>query len=604
MPISKASRLAAGLLLLAGLAPAPSQEPSPSGPETPHRSPIALALSADGRRLLSANQTADTVSLVDTEAGKVLDEVETGRKPSGVALSKDGRRGIVAHWYGGDVALLAIDSDRVRIAGRLPVGPEPRGVAFGPDGKTAYVAVGVANEVVRVDFDSQKVTGRLAVGREPRGLALTPDGSRLVVGNARGESMSVISTKDWTVERTIPMEGSNLRQVIASPDGLYGYVANMKNRRFATTRGNIDNGWVLGQRLTRVRLDGSEPFETLSLDPQGKAASDVHGVGLSSDGRLLAVSSGGTHEVFLFQAGPKPLPWRSGSSRDVMEAQLLKGDGRFRRVPVGGRPTEIVFSPDDRTLYVANYLEDSIQAIDVESAALRGSIPLGRPSTTSLARRGEELFHDASRSFNQWYSCNTCHSDGHTNGLDFDTLNDGWQDLSTAHRRSRKKVPTLRRVAETGPWTWHGWQKSLEEAVVESYTKSMQGPRPTEDEARAVVAYLKTLDFPPNPYRLADGSLSESARRGEAIFRSSKAACSSPATAAPCTRTAGFIRSVSRSAATSTRATTPLPSAASMTRTHTSTTAAPPTSAGSSPRITTPSPSSAPPSWMSSSWTI
>ena len=37
------------------------------------------------------------------------------------------------------------------------------------DGSTAYVAVGVSNELVRVDLNSKKITGRLAVGREPRG---------------------------------------------------------------------------------------------------------------------------------------------------------------------------------------------------------------------------------------------------------------------------------------------------------------------------------------------------------------------------------------------------------------------------------------------------
>src|SRR5205823_1200316 len=114
------------------------------------------------------------------------------------------------------------------------------------------------------------------------------------------------------------------------------------------------------------------------------------------------------------------------------------------------------------------------------------SISLGGPQEISMARRGEILFHDATRSFNQWYSCNTCHSDGHTNGLDFDTMNDGWHDFSVAHLRSRKKVPTLRRVAHTGPWTWHGWQKSLDDATVESFTKSMQGPRPAPEDVRAL----------------------------------------------------------------------------------------------------------------------
>ena len=143
----------------------------------------------------------------------------------------------------------------------------------------------------------------------------------------------------------------------------------------------------------------------------------------------------------------------------------------------------------------------------------------------SLVRRGEILFHDAKRSFNQWYSCNTCHSDGHTNGLDFDTMNDGWHDYSTSHLTSRKKVPTLRRVAKTGPWTWHGWQKNLDDAMVESFTKSMQGHRPTDEDLKAIVAFIGTLDFPRNPNRDHDGGLTPAARRGELIFRSAKASC-------------------------------------------------------------------------------
>jgi YVTN family beta-propeller protein len=501
-------------------------ETSPKAKAEPHRSPAALALSSDGQRMLSANQSAGTVSLVDIAAGKVLHEVATGDKPAGIALSRDGRRGVVSHWSGYDIAILSIQADEIKVVGRVAVGPEPRGVAVSADGKTAYVAVGVSNEVVRVDLEKQAVSGRLEVGREPRGIALSPEGTRLVVANARSRNLTVISTAEWKVERTLNTQGDNLRQVAISADGLHGYIANMSNRGFATTKQNIDVGWVLGQRVTRVPLDGSGPFETLSLDPKGKAAADAHGVALSRDGRWVVVGLGGTHEIMIFRSEPSPLPWRANGNRDLIPGELLLNDGRFRRVDLGGRPTELAFAPDDKTLYVANYLEDAIQVVDVESATLTKTIALGRPSELSLARRGEILFHDASRSFNQWYSCNTCHSDGHTNGLDFDTMNDGWHDYSTAHKRSRKKVPTLRRVAETGPWTWHGWQKSLDDAMLESFTKSMQGKAPSNDDVAALVAYLRTLDYPPNPNREPDGSLSEVARRGEALFRSAKAACS------------------------------------------------------------------------------
>jgi len=527
----------AALLVAAAVAgdPVPSPAPAPAttststapGPDGPSRSPIALALSADGARLLTANQTAGTVSLVDTAAGRVLAEVVTGDRPAGVAFSRDGRRGVATHWYGYDLVVLEVGSDSLKVSGRVEVGPEPRGVALSPDGATAYVAVGAADEVARVDLNRMAVTGRLAVGREPRGLAATPDGKRLLVGNARSRSVSVVDAAAWAVERTIPIDGDNLRQVSLSADGSTGYVADMKVRGFATTKNHIDLGWVLGQRLTRVALDGSEPAAALSLDAQGRAAGDAYGTAVSPDGTTLAVGLGGTHEVMLFRTDGKRLPWRSGNSRDLIAPELLNGDGRFRRVATGGRPTELAFSPDGRSLYAANYFEDDVQVIDVQAGAVSRSIPLGGPGSqgVSLARRGEMLFHDASKSFNQWYSCNTCHTDGHTNGLDFDTLNDGRQDLSTAHKRSRKKVPTLRRVALTGPWTWHGWQDDLTDATVESFTKSMQGPRPGAEDARAVVAYLETLDYPRNPHREPGGGLGPAARRGEALFRSAKAAC-------------------------------------------------------------------------------
>ena len=211
---------AAGVVVRGGDAPSPSPDRSPAAPhDEPHRSPIALALSADGSRLLTANQTAGTVSLVDTSAGRVLHEVKTGEKPAGVALSRDGRRGAAAHWYSYDLAVLELKDDRITVAGRVDVGPEPRGVAITADGSTGYVAVGVSNEVVRVDLAARKVTGRLAVGREPRGVALSPDGSRLLVGNSRSGDVSIIDTGKWAVERTIAIDGSNLRQVVVAADG-------------------------------------------------------------------------------------------------------------------------------------------------------------------------------------------------------------------------------------------------------------------------------------------------------------------------------------------------------------------------------------------------
>ncbi len=63
--------------------------------------------------------------------------------------------------------------------------------------------------------------------------------------------------------------------------------------------------------------------------------------------------------------------------------------------------------------------------------------------------------------------------------------------------------------------------------MVESFTKSMQGPKPSSSDVKALIAFLGTLDYPKNPYRLPDGGLTPAAGRGQAVFRSGKAACSS-----------------------------------------------------------------------------
>ncbi len=356
---------------IAGSGDTPRDKKGPAGQpsqDEAHRSPIALAVSADGTQLLVANQTADSVSLVDVKAAKVLDETKTGKKPAGVALSRDGRRGVVAHWYGYDVAILNVSCGQIAVDGRVEVGPEPRGVAITADGKMAFVAVGVTNEIVKVDVANRTVTGRLGVGREPRSLALTPDDGRLIVSNARSQNVTIVDAKAWRVVSTIPIDGDNLRQVAVTADGKTGYLANMRNRGFATTRNNIDLGWVLGQRLTRVPLDGTVSYATLSLDTQGKAASDAHGVAVSRDQRFVAVSCGGSHEVMIFRTDLRPIPWRPDSSRDLIAPELLKKDGRYRRVELGGRPTELAFAPEGSTLYVANYLADAIHVVDAETA--------------------------------------------------------------------------------------------------------------------------------------------------------------------------------------------------------------------------------------------
>jgi hypothetical protein len=149
---------------------------------------------------------------------------------------------------------------------------------------------------------------------------------------------------------------------------------------------------------------------------------------------------------------------------------------------------------------VANYAKDCIQQVDVESRKVIREIPLGVSPPMSLARAGMEIFYDGRRSLDQWYSCHSCHYNGGVNSKAMDTHNDGTP-------FTMKTVLPLYHLQETSPWTWHGWQADLDDAMNKSFTSTMQGPPISAEDRRAVVAYLDTLRLPPNPFRPADGSL-------------------------------------------------------------------------------------------------
>jgi DNA-binding beta-propeller fold protein YncE len=484
----------------------------------PHRSPIDLVVLPGGRQLLAANHTADTVSLVDLKAGKILAEQPCGRKPVAVATSPDGKRAAVSNLWSGTITLLEVHDAALKPIGEVAVGAFPRGLVFAGDGQTFFAAVAGADEVVQIDWSGRKILHRWPAPREPRHLALAADGQWLAAASSRSAQVRVwhVPTRKLHWERTI-VAGFNLRGLAFASDGQSVVCAHVVRREFPVSRENIEEGWVIDSRLTRfpLRSDAVPVLQQLALDTKGKAVGDPHGLAFSGDGKRLVLTGSGTQELLMLDAAA--VPWSSGDPGDFLHPKLADGEHKMRRVPLGGRPLALAFLEGDGQVVVANYLADAVQVVDGKDGKLLRTIALGGPAKPSPARQGEALFYDARRSHNQWFSCHTCHVEGHTCGLNFDTLNDD-------SYGNPKLTPTLRNVTRTGPWTWHGWQKDLGAAVTKSYTETMFGPRPSADEVKAVLAYLETLDHPPNPHVGRDGSLGESARRGQALFQG-KAKC-------------------------------------------------------------------------------
>jgi len=483
---------------------------APPRPSEPHRSPYDLAVLPGRRRVLTANHTADSVSLVDVSVGKVLAEQSCGRRPSAVAVSRDGKLAAVSNLLSSTVTLLEVREDSLKSLGEIAVGALPRGLTFAADG-TLYVAVAGADEVVSIDTQSRKIIHRWPAPREPRRLALSADGRYLVAASTRSGHVRLwdTTTNKRLWEEDIG-DGFNLRGLTFTPNGDSVVCSHVIRRTFPVSKGHIEEGWVIDSRLTRlpIKPDANVHYWQIALDKRGQAVGDPDG--LVYHGDKLAINAAGSHEMLLLDADH--VPWSAGSPGDTIDVRLEIGEHKLRRVELGGRPLSVVPLASANEVVVANYLLNAVQIVDVKAGKLLRTIALGGLAEMSPARQGEALFYDAQRSHNQWFSCNTCHSEGHTCGLTFDTLNDD-------SYGNPKLTPTLRGVTKTGPWTWHGWQKDLGAAVTKSFTETMYGFKPTESEVKAMLAFFETLEHPPNPHKKDEAAL-----RGETLFRG-KAAC-------------------------------------------------------------------------------
>lgn len=483
------------------------------------RSPVDLALSPDGSWLVTANETSDSVSLIRTSDGKVVAEAACGDHPACVKFCPDGESVLVTSEWSGDVTVFSVADGDLKQTGLISVGFEPVGLTISRDGKRAFVGLAATGQVAEIDLAKQSLVRRIDVGRWPRYLTLSADDSRLAVACSGESQVHVLNATTGKKLYSEPLTyGINIGHMIPSADSKYAYFPWMVSRTNPINVRNLRKGWLLASRIGRVRLDGPADREAISLDVPGLAVADPHGIVISRDEKRLVASSSGTHELLVYRLPDLPFIGAGGPG-DLIDRDLERDRERFHRIEVGGRPMGLQLADDDRTLYVANYLKNSVQVVDLEMKKITNQIELGGPAEVSLARRGMEIFYDGKRSLDQWYSCHSCHQNGGTNSRSMDTLNDGTE-------QTMKTVLPLYHVTETGPWTWHGWQQDLDNAMHKSITSTMLGKAPSAQDKLALLTYLETMEAPPNPFRNPDGSLTDVAERGRQVFESDFAACS------------------------------------------------------------------------------
>ncbi|MCW2654318.1 MAG: hypothetical protein JWR32_5294 [Mycobacterium sp.] len=183
--------------------------------------PHDLAVSPDGRHVYLAGN--DGLSVIDTSTNSVVETIaiaDHGNTLGGVAVSPDGAFAYVTNNSANTLSILNTSTNTVAFT--VPVGRGPWHVVINPNGARAYIVnigagtLSVVNTVDRVVLVNVDIT---TTQRGPAQLAVSPSGGRVYVANNFDNTLSVISGSASSIEKTIKLEAPN--GVAASRDRVY-----------------------------------------------------------------------------------------------------------------------------------------------------------------------------------------------------------------------------------------------------------------------------------------------------------------------------------------------------------------------------------------------
>lgn len=471
--------------------------------------PTALARTDDGR-LIVALRDSRSLAVVDPDGWRVEAEWPVGIRPIALASLKTGDAILVG---GADGEAVRVDSEG-RILKTFEKGRGPTNVLALSD--TRAIVASCWDESARVvDLATGLTIARHPLPFAPGAMVLTPTG-RVIIADAFGGKLTDFVPAEVGSERTIEIDGVNLHALAVSGDGRELLVAHMdQDGASPITRTNIDWGLVFSSKLSALRLTEfgakgrSLNVRRLKLDGSGHGASDPSAMAVGGDGTKVVVALAGAHQVLLID--------RTLGSLAMPDLLSLGDSQRIVDYTVGRSPRAVLLDPSGTRAITADAMDDTLTITDLDGRKTIATVKLGRGGPTAV-QRGEAVFHDGRLSLDRWMSCASCHSAGHTNGLNFDTNGD------TSYGAA-KNVPTLLGCGPTAPYAWTGRFGDIGEQLHESLATSLRGPGAKSEQVDDLISYLGSL-APAPPRRSPD---EPAAQRGAEVFAAKQCAtCHAP----------------------------------------------------------------------------
>lgn len=321
---------------------------------------LVAAPSGIKQKLYILNSNSNDMTVVDVSTNQVIKTIEVGELPHGIAATKS--QDLLYVSTEGDRGLTVVDAVTDEVIRRYNIfGLRPNEIDCTSDGR--YVYVPALGDGVYEVFDSlrEKIIARISVDGFPHNVVASPDdrymylsaydresrpGEIVVKGGkltTLNKKIYVVDTTSHSVVATIPTKNTP-RPIAISSDGNRLYV-------------NVDY-WLgfLVLDLSSQRVINQVAYD---LTPEEKAIrSRSHGIGVTPDRREV---------------------WSTDVNHNLVHVFDVTKDSpqQIARLETGNTPLWLTMTPDGKTVYVANTIDDTISVFDVASKRERERIYLG-----------------------------------------------------------------------------------------------------------------------------------------------------------------------------------------------------------------------------------
>ena len=301
-------------------------------------------------RVYAADQTSNTVSVIDPSSNKLLGVIRLGDPVPG-ALSPLYRGQLLVHGLGyspdsktlavvsvGSNSITLIDTATNKVKGTVYVGRSPHEAFFSPDGKELWVTVRGENYVSVIDPVAMKETRRIEMANGPGMTMFGPDGRYAFVCSSFTPELAVIDAPSHQIVKRLPQASPFCPNIAVSPEN--------------------DEVWITLKDAGKVQVySATPPFEQKALLETGPITNHVNFAN-NRNGKFAYVTIGGMNQVLVFRRGATP--------------ELVA------TIPVGNLPHGIWQSGDGSRVYVALENGEMAVAIDTLTNKVIANIPIGQ----------------------------------------------------------------------------------------------------------------------------------------------------------------------------------------------------------------------------------